>query len=223
MVLTALNGGSKPEEGTVAERRDRYTRINRMSRRDFLRRSAGAALAVPSMAAILAACSKPTPTGGDGSPLPSSIPIATRDNPVTLPLRGQPVATDAPVEEGTLQIYNWIDYMWKQVLNDWKAQADRELGVHDVQHHGGGGVQARVGQGQARRLLPDHRQAPHRGVRRAPAAARTTNSSRTSPTIGRSSAATSRRGTTRAGATRPPTRCTRRASPTARTTSPRTR
>jgi spermidine/putrescine transport system substrate-binding protein len=110
----------------VADRRDRYTRINRMGRRDFLRRSAGAALAVPSMAAILAACSKPTPTGGNGSPLPSAIPIATQDNPVTLPLRGQPIATDAPIEEGTLQIYNWIDYMWKQVLNDWMAQADRE-------------------------------------------------------------------------------------------------
>jgi spermidine/putrescine transport system substrate-binding protein len=126
MVLTALNGGSKPEEGTVAERRDRYTRINRMSRRDFLRRSAGAALAVPSMAAILAACSKPAPTGGDGSPLPSSIPIATQDNPVTLPLRGQPVATDAPIEEGTLQIYNWIDYMWKRVIDDWGLQAKRD-------------------------------------------------------------------------------------------------
>jgi spermidine/putrescine transport system substrate-binding protein len=109
----------------VARSRDRYGRINRMSRRDFLRRSAGAAIAVPSMAAILAACSKPTPTGGNGAPLPTSIPIATKDNPVTLPLKGQPVATDAPMEQGTLQIYNWIDYMWKRVIDDWKRQADR--------------------------------------------------------------------------------------------------
>ena len=57
-----------------------------MSRRDFLLRAGGTAIAVPSLAAILAACQKPgTAPSGDGSVRRSlgEIPIANPNNPVT--------------------------------------------------------------------------------------------------------------------------------------------
>jgi spermidine/putrescine transport system substrate-binding protein len=90
-----------------------------MTRREFLRRAGGAAVAVPSMAAILAACSKPG-TSANGS---SAFEIARPDHPVTLPMNGEPIATDTPIEEGaTLQILNWSVYMWKHVLNQFIDQ-----------------------------------------------------------------------------------------------------
>jgi spermidine/putrescine transport system substrate-binding protein len=93
-------------------------RHQRMSRRAFIRRAGGLTVATPGLAAILAACSKPGATGSNnGSNAP--YPIARQDDPVTLPLNGQPVATDAPMEDGVLQIFNWSDYMWKRVLEDW--------------------------------------------------------------------------------------------------------
>ena len=80
-----------------------------MDRRDFLRRAGGAAIAVPSLAAILAACAKPgTTSGGGGSgsgSSPGEIPIASPDNPVTLPMTRDPIPTDTPIESGaTLQV-----------------------------------------------------------------------------------------------------------------------
>ena len=60
-----------------------------LSRRDFLRRSAGAAVALPSMSAILAACSKPgTTSGGGGTGSTGERVLARPDNPVTLPRAG---------------------------------------------------------------------------------------------------------------------------------------
>ncbi len=98
-----------------------------MSRRQFLRRSAGAALAMPSLSAILAACSKPgTTTGGNGQA--SSFPIARKDSPVTLPMNGEPIPADTPIEKGaTLQIYNWADYMWKKVLSEFEDKFDCKI------------------------------------------------------------------------------------------------
>jgi len=84
----------------------------RWSRRQFLQRAGGAAVALPSMAAILAACAKPgTETGGGSSP--AEIPIATYDNPVTLPLNTEPIAANTPLESGPLVYYNWADYIYK--------------------------------------------------------------------------------------------------------------
>jgi len=78
-----------------------------MSRREFLRMSAGAAVALPSAAAILAACTKP----GQGS---AGFELARPDNPVTLPMNGQPIPTDTPLEQNAeLLLYNWQDYIWK--------------------------------------------------------------------------------------------------------------
>jgi spermidine/putrescine transport system substrate-binding protein len=96
----------------------------RWSRRQFLGRAAGGAIAIPSLAAILAACQKPGTggTGGDGGGT-GAIRIADPDNPVQLPLNGEPIATDTPIEEGaTLQVYNWIDYMYKKTLKAFEEE-----------------------------------------------------------------------------------------------------
>jgi spermidine/putrescine transport system substrate-binding protein len=81
-----------------------------ISRRDFLRRSATAAVGAPSLAAILAACSKP---GQEAA----NFQIARPDNPVTLPMTQQPIPTDTPIEkDAEIQLFNWQDYMWKYVI-----------------------------------------------------------------------------------------------------------
>ena len=86
-----------------------------LSRRDFLKRTAGAAVAIPAAAEILAACTKPGTTSSTGS-LPYQI--ARPDKPVTLPMNGDPIPSDTPIEQGAeLQILNWSQYMWKYVLN----------------------------------------------------------------------------------------------------------
>ncbi len=88
------------------------------SRRDFLRRAGGAAVAVPSLAAILAACGKPDEPGQTGS---QARTLARPDKPVTLELNGDPIGADTPIEEGaTLQVYNWSAYMYKKVLKNFE-------------------------------------------------------------------------------------------------------
>lgn len=95
-----------------------------MSRREFLRRGAGTAIAVPSLAAILAACSKP----GTGSTVPSGQPNPlekppTPQNPVTWPLYGEAIADDVPIETNvTLQIYNWGYYLWPALMRRFEDQ-----------------------------------------------------------------------------------------------------
>ena len=85
----------------------------RMTRRDFLRRSAGAAVALPSAAAILAACARP----GRLPPGTQLVPLARQDSPVLLPTYEHPISTDTRLEEGaTLKVYNWDAYMKKGVL-----------------------------------------------------------------------------------------------------------
>ena len=94
-----------------------------LSRRQFLTRAGGAAIAMPSLAAVLAACSKPSssaPSGGAGE-----IPIATLENPVTLPVNQAPIAADTPPESGPLVLYNWADYIWKKSV----AEFEDKFGV----------------------------------------------------------------------------------------------
>jgi len=86
-----------------------------LSRRTFLRRAGAAAVAVPSLSAILAACSKPGSTSGGASAI-ASIEIARPDNPVTLPLNGDPIAAGTALEAGPLQLYNWDSYLYKKII-----------------------------------------------------------------------------------------------------------
>ena len=99
---------------------------HRWSRRQFMRRAGGAAIALPTMSAILAACSKPgtTSSGGGGSGSVGGERVLARpDNPVKLPLNGEPISADTPIEAGaTLQVYNWDAYMYKKVLKDFEDE-----------------------------------------------------------------------------------------------------
>jgi spermidine/putrescine transport system substrate-binding protein len=97
-----------------------------LSRRDFLKRTAGAAVAIPAAAEILAACTKPGTTSSTGS-LPYQI--ARPDKPVTLPMNGDPIPSDTPIEQGAeLQILNWSQYMWKYVLNQF-VESQQDNGI----------------------------------------------------------------------------------------------
>ena len=100
-----------------------------LSRRAFLQKSAGAAFALSGAGALLAACGKGTPapigTGGGGSgasaSASSALPLARPNNPVKWPIYpdNQPIADGLqPEQNATLKVYNWSDYIYKKVLND---------------------------------------------------------------------------------------------------------
>lgn len=92
-----------------------------MDRRTFLRRAAGATVALPSLSSILAACAKP----GQLPPGVRLMPPARKSSPVALPLYQEPIPTSTPLEKGvTLQVYNWADYMYKRVLRAFQDQYD---------------------------------------------------------------------------------------------------
>src|SRR5438034_694610 len=96
--------------------------MGRMNRRDFLRRSAGAAVALPGAAAILAACTKPGQTSRTSIEERLLANPARPDHPVTLPLYQDPISPSTPIEKGaTLQIYNWADY-WSEFQNPFYDQ-----------------------------------------------------------------------------------------------------
>lgn len=96
-----------------------------MRRRDFLRLSGGSALA-----AVLAACGGngggPT-AGGGGEQM--EVQVGTPDNPVTHPITDDnpPIESGLEPEAGPLRIYNWADYVWPRVLNDFAEEYDVEF------------------------------------------------------------------------------------------------
>ena len=104
-----------------------------LSRRDFLRRSAGAAFALSGTQALLAACGHASnPTQGPATPGPSGtskgpFPLARPQNPVTWPIYDDnpPIASGLqPEKNATLKIYNWSDYLYKQVVKDFAKEFD---------------------------------------------------------------------------------------------------
>ncbi len=100
-----------------------------LNRRDFLRRAAAAGVAMPSLAAILAACGKGAQTNvstgggasgaaganpyGTGGVSGAPYPLARTDHPVTwnIPPDNQPIASGLKPEKGPLKIYNWNYYL----------------------------------------------------------------------------------------------------------------
>ena len=99
----------------------------KMDRRSFMRRAGGTALALPTASAILAACSKPGTTG-DATGSSGPVDVARPGDPVTLPLNGEPIPTDTPIEAGaTLQVYNWSDYFYRKVLAEFEEQYDVKI------------------------------------------------------------------------------------------------
>src|SRR5918999_3082689 len=104
-------------------------------RREFLQRSAVAALGASSAGSLLAACgggeesASPGGTGaGDGGAQTGApFELARRDNPVTLPLfdDNPAIANGLEPEAGPLKIYNWIDYLDKKTVKKFA----KEFGV----------------------------------------------------------------------------------------------
>ena len=87
--------------------RQRYTR------RDFLQRSAASAIALPSLARSLAACTKP----GEENVVGQNLLTPSPDRPVTLPMQIDPIAADTPIEQGAeLLLFNWDSYIWKPIV-----------------------------------------------------------------------------------------------------------
>src|SRR5687767_15153273 len=99
----------------------------RLDRREFLQRSAGAAIALSGSSAFLAACSSEGGDAGGTGTSAAPFELARRDNPVTLPLYDDNTAIAASLEPeaGPLKIYNWIDYLDKKTLKKF----EKEFGV----------------------------------------------------------------------------------------------
>jgi spermidine/putrescine transport system substrate-binding protein len=96
-----------------------------LSRREFLKRTAATGIALPSLAAILAACGTTSSTGGaSGSGSAGGLQLASPNNPVTLPITdANPAIADAlSAEKGPLKIFGYSDYIWKKVLNAFSAK-----------------------------------------------------------------------------------------------------
>src|SRR5215212_3698268 len=96
-----------------------------VNRREFLKRAAAGAVAVPSLAALLAACGD---SGGSSAEAPPTfIGLASPEKPRTLPIYedNQPIPDGQAPEPGPLKVYNWVDYTYKKVIK----QFEEEFGV----------------------------------------------------------------------------------------------
>jgi spermidine/putrescine transport system substrate-binding protein len=95
-----------------------------LSRRDFLRRTAGAAVAVSGAGSFLAACTNTTtvgsPTGTSGRPAgPGGLPLARPDKRVKLPLWEDPIESGLePETGGTFTVFNYPAYFYKKLLTE---------------------------------------------------------------------------------------------------------
>ncbi len=110
-----------------------------IDRREFLRRAAAAGVALPSMAAILAACGDSSSTvdgGAGGGSSPGGLQLARPDAPLTLPVTDDnpAIADGLEREAGPLRIYGYADYIWKKVRNKFSDEfgVDIEYTVFDT-------------------------------------------------------------------------------------------
>jgi spermidine/putrescine transport system substrate-binding protein len=110
----------------MAHPRERGSFNGPMSRRDFIRRSAGTAFALSGAGALLAACGHasnpnlPAPTSA-GSGAKGGLPLARQNHPVKWPIYpdNEPIASGlSPESNATLKIYNWDSYLYKKVVKD---------------------------------------------------------------------------------------------------------
>lgn len=99
-----------------------------LTRRDFIRRSAGTAFALSSVGAFLAACQRrETTDDGDGGA--ADIAFARPEAPVELPLLDDnpPIVDGLSPEAGPLRIFNWNDYIYKKVLKRFESEFGVEI------------------------------------------------------------------------------------------------
>ena len=101
-----------------------------LSRREFLQRAGATGIALPSLAAILAACGSGDGGPGDGGPGSGGLQLARPDNPVTIAITDDnPAIPDALAPEaGPLKIFGYNDYIWNRVRKKFSSQFDVEIG-----------------------------------------------------------------------------------------------
>ena len=89
-----------------------HPRETRFDRRVLLQRGAAGAVALSSLGTLLAAC------GGSEGTDASQLQLARPDNPVTHALYDDnpAIAAGLDPEAGPLRVYNYIDYLWKDLL-----------------------------------------------------------------------------------------------------------
>ena len=145
--------------------RDRGSRG--LSRRDFLRRSLAAGVALPTASAILAACGGDG--GGNGGTDANGEDITpgfgTAEHPATLQLYDDnpAIASDLEPEAGPLVLYNWEQYIWKKVVREFGKKYGVGDQVRDLLQHGAGDPEVPVRGDRRRHLLPDDRLPPQAG------------------------------------------------------------
>jgi spermidine/putrescine transport system substrate-binding protein len=101
--------------------RERGLFSGNLSRRDFIRRTAGTAFALSGAAAVLEACGKGTPV----SPTSTGFPLARPNQPVKWSIfnDNKPIADGLqPEQNATLKVYNWDQYIYKKVLKDFQKK-----------------------------------------------------------------------------------------------------
>jgi spermidine/putrescine transport system substrate-binding protein len=92
-----------------------------LSRRSFLKQSAGAGLLAGGLGTFLEACGTSTTTTGGAGSATKAIPLPRPNNPVTWPVYAgnHSIASGMkPERDATLQIFNWVAYVNPQTLKD---------------------------------------------------------------------------------------------------------
>jgi spermidine/putrescine transport system substrate-binding protein len=89
-----------------------------MDRREFLRRSGAATLAYSGAGMLLAAC------GGSSLSSTPGVVVASPGHPVKLQVfdDNHPIDSGLQPEAGPLKLFNWDEYVYKQVLRDFEAK-----------------------------------------------------------------------------------------------------
>ena len=101
-----------PREGWTEDRRGLITR------RGFLKQSAGAAVLLGSAGSLLDACGNASPSA---ELISGGIPLPRPSNPVTWPtFKDNPAIKSGlpPEQNATLRIFNWIAYLNPQIMKD---------------------------------------------------------------------------------------------------------
>jgi spermidine/putrescine transport system substrate-binding protein len=98
-----------------------------LGRREFLRNTAALSLSLTGAAAALSACS-----GSRNPELREELQLARPDAPVTLPIDDD----NPPLEDGlepepgaTLKIYNWEEYLWPRIVDEFAAKYEVEVEI----------------------------------------------------------------------------------------------
>jgi spermidine/putrescine transport system substrate-binding protein len=91
-----------------------------MSRRAFLGRAAAGAAVLPVLPSLLAACGDGGSTGGDAAVDPRDL--SRPDNPVTLPLVGEPIPDGLEPEDGPLSVFNYAEYVNPATLRSFERR-----------------------------------------------------------------------------------------------------